>query len=112
MDESVAKTQVNFRASEETSNQVSSLMAWLHSDQTGVLARAVEELYNRELDRRQVALVEQIQEFARCYSTGKGELTPEETGYAKAMLTVARSLDYEFDDVTDALLDNIEFNKL
>lgn len=56
-------------------------------------------------------IVDEIQKFAREYSD-KGELTQEETGYAKAMLMVARTLPVEYDDMTDALLDNIEFNKL
>jgi hypothetical protein len=106
------KAQINFRASELTSGQISRLEEWFETGQTDVIARAIEELYNRELDRRQKNLIEEICRFARQFSDKEGELSEEETGYAKAMLLVARTLPVEFDDVTDALLDHIEFNKL
>jgi hypothetical protein len=95
-----------------TSAQDEEILYWLVTntghDRTGVTRTAWKLLYDQIHHQK---LVEEIVAFAREYS-GKGELTDEETGYARAMLMVARTLPVEFDDTTDALLDNIEFNKL
>ena len=106
------KDQINFRASEVTSSQLIQLQQWLDFNQTEIIARAVEELYEKELKRRRQDLTDKVSQFARTFAD-KGELTDEERGYARAMLEVIGALDLEIaDDMTDALLDHIEQNKL
>ena len=106
------KDQINFRASEVTSSQLIQLQQWLDFNQTEIIARAVEELYEKELKRRRQDLTDKVSRFARTFAD-KSELTDEERGYARAMLEVIGALDLEIaDDMTDALLDHIEHNKL
>jgi hypothetical protein len=105
------KDQINFRASETTSRQLNQLQSWLEFNQTEVIARAAAELYEKELARRRRDLTDKINQFARTFAD-KGELTDEERGYARAMLEVIGVLDLEVEDLNDALLDHIEYNKL